>query len=127
MNVTVKIPEKIYQSFAEIAEKSNKRIDEVIADKLEEDYFTEKDDFEEDISQWSDEDVLALANLKMPKAQSERMSELLDRQQAGLITKAERSELEIYLKSSQIATLRKADGIVEAVRRRLISSPKDLK
>lgn len=127
MNVTVEIPENIYQNVAQLAAKTNRQIDEIILDKLEEDFSVEADGFEQDVSEWSDEDVLALANLKMPKAQSERMSELLDRGQAGLITNFEQSELEIYLKSLQFATLRKADGIVEAVKRGLINSPKDLK
>jgi hypothetical protein len=126
MNVTVEIPENLYRSVVKLAAKTNRRIDEVIADKLEEELSFEALDFEQNISEWSDEEVLALANLKIPDAQAERMSELSELLQAGTISRIERNELEIYLKSSQIATLRKADGIVEAARRGLISSPKDL-
>lgn len=127
MNITVEMPENLYQNVALLAEKTNRRVDEIIIDKLEEDFSVESVAFEQNVSEWSDEDVLALANLKMPAAQSERMSELLDRAQAGLITNLEQNELEIYLQSCQLATLRKADGIVEAVKRGLITSPEDLK
>lgn len=127
MNVTVELPENIYKNVARKAQKNNKRVDEIIIDSLEEEYLLEKNDFAENISDWSDEDVLALANLKMPEAQAERMSELSELQQTGLISKTENTELEIYIRSSQIATLQKAIGIVEAVKRQLINSPKDLR
>ncbi len=127
MNVTVELPENIYKNVAKKARKNNKRVDEIIIDSLEVEYLLDKNDFAEDISDWSDEDVLALANLKMPEAQADRMSELSELQQTGLISKTENTELEIYIRSSQIATLQKAIGIVEAVKRQLINSPKDLR
>ncbi len=127
MNVTVEIPENIYQNVAQLAAKTNRQIDEIILDKLEEDFSVEDDGFEQDVSEWSDEDVLALANLKMPEAQSERMSELLDRGQAGQITNVEKSELQMYFEIFNNANFRKSCGIVEAVKRNLISSPKDLR
>ena len=79
------------------------------------------------IASWTDEAVLALANLKIPKEQADRMSVLLERLDEGRITDAEERELEVYTELSQIATLRKAYGIAEAVKRKLISSPADLK
>lgn len=127
MNVTVEIPENIYKSVALKAEKNNKRVDEVIVDLLEDELLIESDDFNQDVSDWSDEEVLALANLKMPNTISCRIDELQARLEAESITKLEQNELDIYTKSVQIATLRKAFGIVEAVRRGLIKSSKDLK
>lgn len=70
--------------------------------------------------------MLGLAKSLMPSAQSKRMSQLLDKQQKGVLTKVEKTELDIYLRSYQIGNLRKAQGIVEAVRRGLIESPQDL-
>ena len=74
----------------------------------------------------SDTEVLALANLKMPKEQAQRQSELLYKNQADTITPPERSELESLLMVYQYGNLRKAQGIAEAVRRGLIKTPDDL-
>ena len=70
---------------------------------------------------------MALANLKLPKEQAKRMSQLSDLQQRGLINNVEKSELEMYLEIYNNANLRKAYGIVEAVKRGLLTSPDDLK
>ncbi len=127
MEITLNLPENVYRNFTELAEKKHQRIEEVIADKLQSDVSENNSDFEETISNWSDEDIVALANLKLPKEQADRMSELSDRQQAGSISKVEKSELEMYLEIYNNANLRKAYGIAEAVKRNLINSPKDLK
>ena len=70
---------------------------------------------------------MALANLKLPKEQAKRMSQLSDLQQRGLINNVEKSELEMYLEIYNNANLRKAYGIVAAVKRGLLTSPDDLK
>ena len=127
MEVTLNLPENVYRNFSAIAEKKHRRVEEVITDKLQDDFSVETADFEETVAAWADEDVLALANLKLPEQQAERMSELSDKMQSGAMSKAEENELEIYLEIYNNANLRKAYGIAEAVRRGLISSPDDLK
>jgi hypothetical protein len=127
MEVTLNLPENIYQNFTRLAEKKHRRVEEVITDKLQDDFSFEKIDFEETLADWSDEDVLALANLKLPKEQATRMSELSDIQQRGLMNNVEKSELEMYLEIYNNANLRKARGIAEAVKRGLVNSPSDLK
>ncbi len=125
MNITVELPDNLYQNVSSLAERTNRKVDEIIADKLEDNFEVENIEFEQNVSNWSDEDVLALANSQMPSAQSERMSELLDREQAGNITNTEKSELNIYIKSLQFAALQKSFGLAEAVKRELINSPKN--
>ena len=127
MEVTLNLPENIYRNFSELAEKEHRRLEEVITDKLQDDFLVDNTDYEETVAGWTDKAVLALANLKIPKEQADRMSILLARLDEGKITDAEERELEIYTELSQIATLRKAYGIAEAVKRKLISSPSDLK
>jgi hypothetical protein len=127
MEITLNLPENIYRNFSAIAEKKRQRLEEVIADKLQDDFSADMANYEETVAGWSDEAVLALANLKLPKEQSDRMSVLLARLDEGLITDSEERELEIYAELSQISALRKAYGIAEAVRRGLINSPGDLK
>jgi hypothetical protein len=127
MEVTLNLPENIYQNFSKLAETKHQRVEDIIADKLQNDFSVGNDNFEETIADWSDEDVLALANLKLPKEQASRMSELSDLQQRRLMSNVEKSELEMYLEIYNHANLRKAYGVAEAVKRGLISSPNDLK
>lgn len=125
MEVTLNLPDNIYRNFQKVAKMSKRRIDEVIAEKIQAEYVPDK--HLENLENWSDEDILALANLKLPKAQSDRMSRLLDLQQRGKINTAEKRELEVYTELYQIATLHKAQGCLEAVNRGLIKTPADLK
>lgn len=127
MEVTLNLPEKLYQNFSKLAEKKNRRIEDVIADKLQDDFSSELLDYEETVSTWTDEAVLALANLKLPSEQASRMSELSEIRSKGLSSPVEDSEFEMYLEIYNNANLRKAHGIAESVRRGLISSPDELK
>lgn len=127
MEVTLNLPENIYQNFSKLAEKKHRRVEDVIADRLQDDFSAETIDFKESVATWTDEDVLALAGLKLPKEQASRMSELSDREQRGLINAVEKSELDLYLEIYNNANLRKAYGIAEAFKRGLITSLDDLK
>lgn len=120
MEVTLNLPDNIYQNFANLAKKTSRQISEVIVEKIQSEYVSDKEF--DNLETWSDEDILALANLKMPKAQADRMSKLLDLQQRGTIKSAERRELEVYTELYQIATLHKAQGCLEAVNRGLIKT-----
>lgn len=127
MEVTLNLPENVYRNFSKLAEQKHRRVEEIITDKLQDDFSADIADYEETVSGWTDEDVLALAKLKLPKEQAERMSKLSDKMQRGKISKVEENELEIYLEIYNNANLRKAHGIAEAVKRGLINSPNDLK
>lgn len=74
MEVTLNLPEKIYRNFTELAEKKHRRVEELIADKLRENFSSETADYAETVAAWTDKAVLALANLKLPKEQARRMS-----------------------------------------------------
>ena len=127
MEVMLNLPEQLYRNFSKLAEKKHRRVEEVIADRLQDDFSAETVDFEESVAGWSDEGVLALARLKFPKKLAERMSELSDKAQRGTISRVEENEMEIYLEIYNNANLRKAHGIAEAVKRGLVTSPSDLK
>jgi hypothetical protein len=66
---------------------------------------------------WSDDEVLAAARAMMSTAEDERLSELLDHQQAGLLTDGERPELETLMRVYAVGTPRMALGLREAIRR----------
>lgn len=127
MEVKLNLPENVYRNFSKIAEEKHRRLEDVIADRLQDDFSDETAYFEEIVAAWSDEDVLALAKLELPEQQAKRMNELSDKMQSGTISKVEENELEIYLEIYNNANLRKAYGIAEAVRRGLLNSPNALK
>lgn len=127
MEVTLNLPENIYRNFSKLAEEKQRRVEDVIADRLQNNLSVETADFERTVAAWSDEEVLALANFKLPKEQGDRMSELSKLRQTGLANNADNSEFEMYMEVYNIANLRKAYGIVEAVKRGLLKSPDDLK
>ena len=127
MEVTQNLPENVYRNFSKLAEKKHRRVEEVITDRLQDDFSAETVDFEDAVATWADEDVLALAKLELPKEQANRMSELSDLDGRGLIKTVEKSELEMYLEIYNNANLRKAYGIAEACKRGLVTSLDDLK
>jgi hypothetical protein len=74
----------------------------------------------EAVTSLSDEDVLKLTELQMSPEEDHRLSRLLDRQQKGKLTAAERAELFTLMQVYQDGLLRKAQALSEAVRRGLI-------
>jgi hypothetical protein len=70
-------------------------------------------------SMLSDQDVLGLADMQLTVSQDQRLSELLERQQAGLLTDAARAELSKLMQVYQTKLLQKAQALHEAVRRGL--------
>ena len=124
MEVTLSLPEKVYQDVSTAAEKSKRKVVDLIIDVVEEKYSSKQID--RPLADYSDEEVLALANLQMPKKQSERHSLLLYKNQAGTLEPEESKELDFFQQVYGAALLRKADGIYEAIQRNLIKSPADL-
>ncbi|MGI8542242.1 MAG: hypothetical protein ACR2MD_02040, partial [Aridibacter sp.] len=79
------------------------------------------------LAECSDEEVLALANMKMSEAENKRLSELSDKQREETISPLERNEFDALFRVYQVGNLRKSQGIYEAVQRGLIKTPDDLK
>jgi hypothetical protein len=124
MEVTLSLPEKVYRNISTAAEKSKREIADLIVETVEEKYSNHAS--EKPLASLSDEEVLALANLQIPKKQSARHSELLYKNQAGMLDSEEKQELEFFQQVYGAALSRKTDGIYEAVQRNLIKSPEDL-
>ena len=67
----------------------------------------------------SDEEVLVLSELQMEPEQDNHLSELLYKNQAGILTRVERSDLVDLMQIYQEGLLRKAQALNEAVQRGL--------
>jgi len=74
---------------------------------------------ERPLTAYADKEVLATASARLADTDDERLSELLDRQQTGLLTDGERAELVALMHLYQQGLLRKAQALREAVKRGL--------
>jgi hypothetical protein len=72
------------------------------------------------IAKLSDREVLALTALRMTPEADRRLSELLDRQQAGELTDLEEAELAALMRTYEMGLLHQSQALAEAVRRGLI-------
>lgn len=73
-----------------------------------------------DFSRWSDEEILAAANGSMPSSLANRREELRQKQQQTTLDEVEAKELESIRQLCRVEDLRKAQAMVEAVRRGLM-------
>lgn len=71
------------------------------------------------VRQLSDAELLHTAELQLPPGEDRRLSELLNRQQADLLTEKERGELADRMRVYEAGLLRKSEALAEAVRRGL--------
>jgi hypothetical protein len=74
---------------------------------------------EPSLSELSDAAIVALTHLQLAPYEDQRLSRLLDQQQAGELTDAERAELWTLMQRYQVGLLRKAQALREAVQRGL--------
>ena len=95
--VTITLPDEVYQCAERFARLANRDIASILADTLQLSIpLTNVFDLEP-VSCLSDNQVLALTQLQMQPVQDARLSELLDRQQSGLLVESERLELQTLM------------------------------
>src|SRR5579859_7269484 len=93
--ITLTLPDEIYQRAVHLAQLTGRDIADVLTDTIDislqplgEVFITGKP-----VAELSDTEVLAVAESSMEPAQDRRFSELLDRQQAGKLANDEHPEL----------------------------------
>lgn len=119
--ITITLSDEIYQRAELFSRLANRDIESVLVDTIQVSIPPVRTDIDiEPIADISDERVLALTELQMEPDQDARLSELLDRQQSGLIIEYERLELQVLMQVYQEGLLRKATALSEAVKRGLI-------
>jgi hypothetical protein len=120
--ITITLSDEIYQRAELFARLANRDVASVLADTIQISIPSVRANVIdlEPIADVSDEQVLALTELQMEPDQDTRLSELLDRQQAGLLFEDERLELQSLMQIYQEGLLRKATAFSEAVKRGLI-------
>lgn len=120
--ITITLPDDVYQRAEQFARLANREVASILADIIKLDLPPVSTEVKalKPVSELSDEDVLALTELKMEPDQDARISELLDCQQAGTLTESDRPELRRLMQIYQEGLLRKATALREAVERGLI-------
>jgi glutamine synthetase adenylyltransferase len=126
MQTTVNLSENAYQNVSSIAQMTERTIDEVIEETFENRFEEEVEMLKKSIELSNDKEVLAVAAFQMPEKQSNRLSFLLAKNSEETITEKEKEELGSLMQINRLNDLRKAIGIVEALKRGLISSVDDL-
>lgn len=126
MEISVKLPDSLYENVSHLARAKKKTVAEFVKNAVRKAVDEETEILERPLADCLDEEVLALANMKMSEAENARMSELSEKQREEVISPLERNELDALFRVYQVGNLRKSQGIYEAVRRGLIETPDDL-
>ncbi len=126
MQTTVNLSENALQHISSIARLTERSFDEVIEEAVENKFSSETDVLKKSVEVCSDEEVLKLANLQMPDEQSGSLSVLLGKNGEGNLSNDEKDELDRLMQINRSNDLRKAIGIVEALKRGLIKSVEEL-
>ena len=119
--VTLSLPDNVYHQAAHLAQLMNRDVSRVLTDTIETALLPLGGDAISitPVEELPDNQVLAVADLRMNDAQGRRLGALLENQQAGELSGAERSELAALMQVYHEALLRKAQALREAVRRGL--------
>lgn len=112
--ITIQVSDHAIQHAARIAASTRQSVETVVTG-LVESYLAELP-----VDMLSDQEVLALTELKLTAEEQERFSDLLYENREGLITDEGREELNDLMKVYERGQLRKAQALEEAVKRGLI-------
>jgi hypothetical protein len=118
--VTISLPDDLYEQVENLAQHTHREVAELLTDTIAASlHGRDQPSPPLAIAELSDEELLALVDLQLPPDQDRRFSQLLDQQQAGELTPAERAELLAHLQMYQQGLLLKAQALNAAVRRGL--------
>jgi len=118
--IILNLPDETYQRAAQYAAYAERDLSEIIAAALASTLPSlDAIDQLRAIAEFPDREVLALAELRMEPEADRRLSQLLDRQQAGELSDLERAELAALMRTYEMGLLRQSQALAEAVRRGL--------
>lgn len=123
IQVTISLPEDVYQRAQRFSRLVNRDLASVLADTVGSSLPPISDQIETlpAIAELSDQAVLDLARSTLSPQQDKRLSELLEKQREGQLVGDDFQELEALMQAYNEGWLRKTAGLVEAVQRGLMS------
>ena len=121
MQVMVTLSDEAYRSAERLAELTSRKVNDVLADTIELSLSPLNFPSEptKPIATLTDAEILAVTELNLQPAQDQRLTLLLDKQQAGTLTEPEGSELLALMQLYQEKLLLKSQALREAVKRNL--------
>lgn len=119
MDVTISLPDIVFSNVANLASKTRRRVDQVIVEKIEREFSLDVEELEKQIAVCSDKEVVEFSNLQILEKQDKRLSFLLQKQGAAILTEIEQKELWKLMELNRLTTLKKAFAIREVSRRGL--------
>jgi 5-methylcytosine-specific restriction endonuclease McrA len=116
--VMVTLPDEVYASARRLADLMHREVADVLTDalRLAIPALRPVPDLDRPVESLSDTEVLALTELQLPPDQDSRLSELLDRQQAGSLTETERPELATLMQAPRSVSSAVSDALRARVR-----------
>lgn len=114
--ITLNLPDEVYHQAELLAQQRHRSVSEILVETLENFLLPTS----KPVSELSDAEVIAQTKLRLQPIQEQRLSELLDRQQAGTIASVERDELQALIHIYETRLLRQAQALNEAVQRGLL-------
>ena len=119
--VTITLPDDVYQRAQHLAQLISCDVTEILTNTITISLppFDVSPGENKPVVDLSDDDILALTQLQLPPSQDQRLSLLLEKQQAGQLSQAEHTELYALMQHYQAGLLRKAQALREAVQRGL--------
>ncbi len=121
LQITINVSEDNYRRAERLAQLTGRTVQDVVEEQLNGSVpHYPLEHIEEIVKLLSDAQVLLLANSMMDAVRLERFSELMERNRSGVISKAERDELESLLKVYHQGNLMKGHAIGEAIQRGLM-------
>ena len=122
MRITISLPDDTYERASRYAAYAHREVSEIIVAALATS-LPSLDVIDElrAISKLPDAELAALTELRMKPDVDRRLSELLDRQQAGVLTGIEHAELAALMRDYEIGLLRQSQAMAEAVHRGLLA------
>jgi len=120
--VTLNIPDDVYQRAERFARLANRDIASILADTIAQSITLLGAHINTlpTVAELTPQQLLALTELQLEPEQDAQLSHLLDQQQAGILTTEAHLELEALMQIYQEGLLRKATAFAEAVKRGLI-------
>lgn len=121
--ITLTLPDTVYGRAESLAYMTGQSVADVLVTTitLSLPELSTEDENNSSVEVLSDAEVLSLADAQMEPDKAQQLSKLLDRQQAGVLSEAERARLHNLMHHYNTGLLRKAQALQEAVRRGLRS------
>jgi len=113
--ITIEVSEQVWRRANILAEQKSRKPEDVLEEWLEETVAETR------IEDLSDEEVLALTENKFDDRRQQNFSRLLERNREGVLTKAERGELDEMMRIYENGLLQKSKALRVAVERGLIA------